>query len=235
MRDLLVVVPTRGRPANAIRLLEAVVSTSTEKTDVIFGLDDDDETKDTLRARIKLVGCSSGHQRDAMVEVGPRKGMAAWTNRLVMPRINDYRAFASLGDDHLPRTPGWDKILLDANGGTGISYGDDLIMGERLPTAPVISQNIIAALGWMCAPGLDHMCCDNIWKDVGMAAGCLFYCPEVIIEHLHWVAGKAIVDETYKEAGIFSLAHPDWRAYQEWRGTRMTHDIEVVRELTRGG
>src|SRR6266851_2713900 len=111
MRDLLVVVPTRGRPGNAIRLLGAVKKTATEKTDVIFGLDYDDVTKDTLRARIKLFGCSSGHQRDAMVEVGPRKGMAAWTNHLIMPRINDYRAFASLGDDHVPRTPGWDLTL----------------------------------------------------------------------------------------------------------------------------
>ena len=217
MRDLLVVVPTRGRPGNAIRLLEAVAATATEKTDVIFGLDDDDPAASSLT------------HRGAMWETGPRKGMAEWTNRLTLPRAGDYLAFASFGDDHLPRTPGWDKILLDAiSPDGGISYGNDMIMGENLPTAPVVSRNIVAALGWLCAPGLSHMCVDNVLKDIGEGAGCLTYCPEVVIEHLHWCAGKAAVDETYSEAGIFSTDHPDWHAYQAWRADRMAADVAAV-------
>lgn len=222
MRDLLVVVPTRGRPGNAIRLLEAVAATATGQTDVIFGLDDDDPAAGSLT------------HREVMWEIGPRKGMAEWTNILTLPRVGDYRAFASFGDDHLPRTPGWDRVLLEAldgMGGTGIAYGDDLIMRERLCTAPVVSADIVVALGWLCAPGLSHMCVDNVLKDIGEGAGCLAYRPDVVVEHLHWCAGKAAVDETYSEAGIFSTDHPDWHAYKEWQKVRMTQDIEVVKGL----
>lgn len=222
MRDLLVVVPTRGRPASAVRLLEAVAATATEKTDVIFGLDDDDP------AAASLAHCG------AMQETGPRKGMAEWTNHLAVPRLGDYRAFASLGDDHLPRTPGWDAVLLDAiSPHGGISYGNDLIMGANLCTAPVVSAGIVAALGWMCAPGLSHMCVDNALKDIGEGAGCLAYCPDVVIEHLHWCAGKAPMDATYSEAGIFSTGHPDWAAYQAWRADRMAADVATVKAAIR--
>ncbi len=220
MRDLLVVVPTRGRPASAMRLLEAVEATVTEKTDVIFGLDNDDPTAASLMHRAPTW------------EMGPRMGMAEWTNHLTMAFAGEYRAFASLGDDHLPRTHGWDKTLLDAiSPRGGISYGNDLIMGERLCTAPVVSANVVAALGWMCAPGLSHMCVDNALKDIGEAAGCLVYCPDVVIEHLHWCAGKAPMDSTYHEAGIFSPEHPDWVAYQAWRQEGMAADVATVKAL----
>lgn len=224
MRDLLVVVPTRARPRSAMRLLSAVNATATEKTDVIFGLDDDDDAAKILSAYLR--------PREGVKWVtGPRMGMAEWTNYLVKMMMGKYEAFASLGDDHLPRTRGWDKTLLDAVSGGGISYGNDLIMGERLCTAPVVSQNIVEALGWMCAPGLSHMCVDNVLKDIGTGADCLTYCPEVIIEHLHWCAGKAIVDKTYSEAGIFSFDHPDWITYQEWQRDHMAQDIEKVKEV----
>lgn len=224
-RDLLIVVPTRGRPESVRRLIDAVEQTATENTDLIFGVDNDDQ------ATIDLV-----KSQQVLWQIGPRKGMAEWTNELVQPLLNNYTAFASLGDDHVPRTPGWDKTLLEAiskHGGIGISYGNDLIMGERLPTAPVVSWEIIVALGWMCAPGLSHMCVDNVIKDIGMGAGCLTYCPDVIIEHLHWCAGKAVADPTYLDAGIFSTDHPDWIAYQEWREKSMNQDIEIVKDLIR--
>jgi hypothetical protein len=49
------------------------------------------------------------------------------------------RYLASLGDDHRPRTKGWDRRLIDAieslGGAPGIAYGDDKLQGAALPTA----------------------------------------------------------------------------------------------------
>jgi hypothetical protein len=118
---------------------------------------------------------------------GPRNNLAGWTNVLARHLAKDYRALASLGDDHLPRTPGWDLRLLEAiagMGGTGFAYGNDLLQGAALPTAVVVSSNIVTALGWMCEPSMRHYCIDNVWKDLGEGAGCLAYLPDVIIEHL---------------------------------------------------
>ena len=90
---------------------------------------------------------------------------------------------------------GWDRLLLEALdklGGEGIAYGNDLHQGEALPTAPVISSGIVGALGWMMGPGLKHMHVDDVWRDLGQAAGCLAYVPEVVIEHQHPDAGKPV-------------------------------------------
>jgi hypothetical protein len=98
-----------------------------------------------------------------------------------------------MGDDHLPRTPGGDRLLLDglADMGGGFAYGNDLYQGEILPTAVAVSSPIVAALGWMCLPALNHMFVDDVWKALGGATNRLRYLPDVVIEHLHHVNAKA--------------------------------------------
>ena len=165
---------------------------------------------------------------------GSRQSLAGWTNTLADIYSGAYRAYASFGDDHLPRTEGWDKVLLDAiasAGGTGIAYGDDLLMGQNLCTAPVVSADIVDALGWLALPAISHYCLDNALKDIGEGAGCLLYCPDVVTEHVHYANGKAPVDATYADAGGFSEGHPDWAAYQKWREQDMARDVATVRAL----
>ena len=201
----------------------SVEATAQAETILWFAIDDDD---DQSRLMAKELGSDYIH--------GSRMSPAAWTNYVAEIWHSQYRALASLGDDHVPRTLGWDRILLDAieaMGGTGIAYGDDQIMRDRLPTAPVISSNIVAALGWMCEPSLSHFCVDNVWKDLSQAAGCLAYVPEVIIEHLHWINGGALLDATYKDGGIYSPDCADARAYAQWRAERMADDVSTVRAL----
>lgn len=223
MRDLLIITPTRGRPASIRRLAMSVGATAQADTILWFAIDDDDQPS-LLMA--KELGCDYIR--------GARQSPAEWTNIVAGVWHDQYRALASLSDDHVPRTPGWDAMLLnaiDAMDGTGIAYGDDGIMRERLPTAPVISSDIVAALGWMCEPSLSHFCVDNVWKDLGQAAGCLAYVPEVIIEHLHWLNGRAPMDATYEEAGTYSPDCADARAYAQWRSERMADDVSTVRAL----
>ena len=230
MRDLLVIVPSRGRPAAVAELRSAIRATSNARTDLIVAFDDDDPE----RGAYQRMRAASRQDRRVMWATGPRAPLARWTNQLAVAHAPRYRAVCSMGDDHRPRTPGWDVLLLaalDETGGTGVAYGDDLLMGAKLPTAAVVSSDIVAALGWMCQPSLRHYCVDNVWHVLGASAGCLHYLPDVVIEHLHPLRTHAVPDRTYREAEARATADHD--AFRCWVAGDAVADIAVVRNLLR--
>ena len=224
--DLIILVPSRGRPASVARLIAACQETCQARTALFFAFDNDDPWLGKYMHEMSEAPFSTAYI------VGPRDTLAGWTNAMARMAVSEAGALASLGDDHVPLTPGWDKLLLDAitdHGGTGIAYGNDLLQGQNLPTAPVISANVAAALGWFCEPSLAHMYVDNVWRDLGQGAGCLHYVPEVVIEHRHPQASKAGHDATY--AGSESRMGQDGVAYQQWCRERREQDVGKVRAL----
>jgi hypothetical protein len=60
----------------------------------------------------------------------------------------------------------------------------------------------------MTFPGCIHLYFDNFVKQLGIDLSALIYLPDVIIEHLHPVAGKAEMDEGYARVN-----QPKW--YEE--------------------
>lgn len=222
MRDLLIITPTRGRAASAQRLIDAVAATATAATDLILAVDRDD------------VSTYAGLTGEFTLISGPRKTCPEWSNQVAVEYAPRYRALASLGDDHVPETPGWDTALLaalDSMGGTGIAYGDDTLQHDKLPTAPVVSSDIVQALGWLFLPGLLHYYPDDVWRDLAAGAGCLAYVPDVTIRHLHYTFGTAVRDETY--AHREATWAPDEAAYRAWRRDQMPADVAAVRSLRR--
>ena len=221
MRDLLIITPTRKREKNANRLIDAVADTCTAQTDLMLAIDDDDDSYVNLRLGARVLR-------------GARQSCPAWSNEIAAKYGPGYRAVASLGDDHLPVTEGWDTLMLaalDDMGGTGIVYGDDIGQGVNLPTAPVISSDIPAALGWLFLPTARHLFCDNVWLDLGREADCLRYLPGVVIEHLHHSRGASPRDQTYEETrGAWTA---DEAAYHAWRRspTGMPADVDKIRKL----
>lgn len=118
--------------------------------------------------------------------------------------MSDPIMIVKLDDDHWPVTIGWDVQYLnalDALGGTGVVYGNDLFQGERLPTVPGISTNIVRELGWYAPPQLQHWHCDDFWRELGQRSGRLLYLQDTIIEHRHPQAGKAQRDAVYAAGG----------------------------------
>src|ERR1035441_8840083 len=157
MSDLLVIVPSRGRPENVRALRQAWRDTQTA-ADLIVGLDDDDPRW--------LDYCGP-------VTVRSRMRLNAYTNALATENAGQYRFLGSMGDDHRPRTAGWDRLICEALAemGTGIVYGDDRLQGEALPTACFMTSDIVQMLGYMAPPCLEHMYIDNFWRDFGRAIG----------------------------------------------------------------
>lgn len=220
------VTPTRARPGRLAQMLDATLSLSRAQTDVAVAVDSDDPQ---LAGYMEMA--SRANDR-VMWFSGPRRTVSGWTNRVAVEQAGNYRALASLSDDHMPRTPGWDSLLLaaiDGMGGTGFAYGNDLLQGANMPTAVVVSSNIVAALGWMAEPSMRHYSIDDVWKELGDLAGCLAYCPGVVIEHCHPGAGKAVYDATYAEES--ARDQEDQAAYGRWREERRTADVAIVSAL----
>jgi hypothetical protein len=218
--DLLVIVPSRGRPQNLARLLDAVHKTGKIASHVHAGVDENDPELE----RYRDVMNRHGHDGD-ILETGPRKGLAAWTNEIAMRRARQYPFLASFGDDMVPRTPGWDKALVNGikrMGGTGLTYPWDSVR-EDIPEAVVLSSNIVTALGWMALPSCSHFYIDNAWADLGRGAGCIRHLRAVAVDHVKQS------DETAK-GNVRSLA-ADEAAYQAWKRERMADDIRIIAGL----
>ena len=241
MAELIVITPSRGRPARLAELVTAVAETTGGRAEVLGLIDDDDPARADYEA---LIG-EPGYVAYAPLRTifGPRQSLAGWTNlaacNAVRATIGERpRYLASLGDDHLPRTYGWDRLLIKAieeMDGPGFAYGNDLLQGRALPTAWVVSAQVVAALGWMMLPGCEHRYVDNAVRELGLKADRLAYVPGVVIEHLHPIAGKADWDSSYEESNSGDRDAADKAAFLKWQRDGLDHDAAVVRALKWGG
>ena len=209
---LTVIVPTRSRPEAALQVVNAVVDTrQIHDTNVVLAVDSDDPMLDLYRQ-------VAGTRPDvARVEEVVGGWMVAALNEAAMRVVADttVTAVGFLGDDHRPRTPGWDASYLSALAelGAGIVYGNDLLQYEFVPTQCAISASIIRALGWMAHPSLKHMYVDTLWRDMANVAGRRRYLPDVIVEHLHYINGKSVEDDGYKRVNADEVFSADERAF----------------------
>jgi hypothetical protein len=121
----------------------------------------------------------------------------------------------TVNDDMRFRSHSWDRLIAQAN--AGIAFGNDLFQGERLVTSPFIRADIPKRLGWYGLPAVEHLFVDNAWGDIGRGLGVLRYLPEVVIEHLHPLAGKGEWDEGYERANNQEVTDRDRIAYEVWR------------------
>jgi hypothetical protein len=211
VKDLLVAVPTRGRPAGLQRLQDAMAATCRADTHFLAGVDDDDRCLTTYL----------GIPGPEFTVLSGLRGVVACLNAMVMPRLHEYRYVGALGDDWVPRTEGWDTAIIQALESAPFAFANDLYPREpgTFPTHLFARSEVIAALGFVGPPVFRHMFVDAAWQAWGRACG-IAYLDDVVIEHLHPTAlspsgaGKAPMDETYAAA---NACWPDdeaaWHAY----------------------
>ncbi len=224
MSDFCLIVTSRGRPDNWARLSRELAYTTTTDLDVWLILDDDDPTAEAYE-----VPSSKLHGRR---HIGPRLGHIGSLNEWAANAAEQgYRIIGQVGDDHVPRTIGWDARIREALDMPGIAYGNDLFQGENLPTAVFMHGDVIRATGKFAPERLWHLYADNYWRDLGAAAGCLRYLPDVIIEHLHPAAGKSEHDATYEDSnngGVWTADAAEWDRYQR---EQLPEDIARVKAI----
>lgn len=236
MTDLVVIVPSRGRPDAAAEMAQSFRETCSGDTHLLFAVDASDPARDEYNLRLGGARTETSVRVDDSNNMGEALHLAAtYVTDDPMPGLPYSVPFAVgfAGDDHRPRTQGWDKAYLDAlrEMGTGIVYGNDLLQGENIPTQVAMTSDIIRALGYMAPPTLVHLYFDNFWKVLGNGAGCLKYLPDVIVEHMHPVAGKAEWDDNYRRVNSTAMYEHDSAAFDEWLRKSMVEDVAKVRAL----
>jgi hypothetical protein len=226
---LLVIVPSRGRPQNIADLWDAWEAATTGHTGLLVAADDDDpELPDYVKVCLK---------RGIELVIGPRLRMVPTLNEVARKRAPHHFALGFMGDDHRPRTHGWDIAYLDAlrDLETGFVYGNDLVAKDRLPTQFAMSADIVRTLGCMIPAPVKHLWADNQIYDLGHAIDRIRYLPDVVVEHCHPIAGTADDDPGYREVNAPDAAEADRLVYAHWYANDMPADVEKLRALIGGG
>jgi len=229
--ELLVIVPSRGRPQAVERVADAWRSTDAHlHAALLFAVDADDPELPAYHA------VQTGDSWLKMTVLPEWQPMVHKLDNVALTVAEGTEAPFALGfagDDHLPRTSGWAVRYLAAlrELGTGIVYGDDLIQGEQLPTQWAMTADIVRALGRMVPAPVGHLFCDNSVADLGREADCLRYLPDVVIEHRHPVAGRTPWDDSYRRVNSVPQWTADHDGYQRWHAERLATDAKLVRAL----
>jgi hypothetical protein len=227
MKKLLVMVPSRGRPKRLDEFIKSLYDTKSISTDVLFYLNEDDP---------KLLEYTPSDYR---VIVGKRLYLAEAYN-YIFQKYPDYEYYSLLNDDHYFLTPGWDKKLIEMieeKGGWGLSCCEDHLTDWNKfqhPSGMVISGNIPRTLGYMIWPKIQHIGIDCFFKELLTPLNLMYHTMDVVIEHRHWINGKALLDENYKW-----VYHKDQFQYgmgmvEEYKKTKLNDDIEKLKQAMKG-
>lgn len=233
--ELMVIVPTRGRPRNIVEVLKAWRDTDAFDVAGMVVVYDADDEKYTEYGQVLL----------AWGNEWPVAGVLEKQRLLLVPKLNktatlmaglEERAAFALGfagDDHVPLTPGWAQTFLATlkEMGTGIVYGDDMFQGANLPSQWVMTSDIVRALGRMVPANVEHLYCDNSILDLSKAADCIQYLPDVKIEHRHPIVRKTEWDENYSRFNARAQYRRDGFLYEKWKAEQMAADVATVQRL----
>jgi hypothetical protein len=216
-RDLLVIIPSRGRPDVIAELAEEFFINSVGFADLLIGTDDDDVDYPTVEG--------------VLYERGPRLRLNGTLNKLSVKYAGEYEYIGFAGDDHRFRTDGWDENILSTldDMDLGVVYGNDLLQGENLPTAVFMTSEIVKRLGYMSPPGLVHLYMDNFWLEIGKATN-IKYLHDTVIEHMHPLAGKADWDDRYLEVNSNEVAMHDRKEFERYMVEEFQNAVALLRE-----
>jgi len=198
------VLPSRGRPQNLKRLIDAWHSTEAQTT-VRLRLDDDDPTLEQ--------GLSLPLPDTWVREVGPRVPLSEIYNSAFRKQPGrDWWGF--IGDDCLPHERHWDITLI----GIAVFKPVGMVVpagGHNPHVTPhfVLNGDLPRRTGWLALPGLDRLYIDTVWRDIALADNNLHRVDSVTLEHLHFSNGKALYDKVYQKPH----KKRDRKIYEQWR------------------
>lgn len=218
MSDLLLVVPSRGRPGNIERLWHAMQNTCVLDTRLVVGLDMDDETIEAYVGPFEdMDEPAEGVRKPGFVIRNGLRQVVAWINELSMRKLDVAPYIGHIGDDNVPLTTGWDKAMVDALQQTPFAFCNDLYPREpgSLCCHVFTRSQVIRTLGYFGPPGIRHMYVDVAWMAWGVKTG-ITYRHDQIIEHRHYTKGQSPTgfDASYQAStGLIPIDLQNWHEY----------------------
>ncbi len=210
--------PSRSRPDKLARFLDGYTATGATAP-VRLRLDADDVDLDAYHEIILPPSW--------LKVVRPRlPGGANAAHAEMFEQSPELDWYGLLADDVVPRTPGWDKALIDAAGKDRLAFADDGFQHGNLATHPVIGGDMIRAIGWLCCPAVGHNYADTCLHLIAQKSGREVYLPDVVVEHMHPLAGKGQQDATYRYAQDFVA---DTAKFYKWRGMSLRPIVEKLK------
>ncbi len=209
----MILLPSKNRPDNVGRYIEACKATQTTEKHVII-LEYGDSSRYLDFPENWILRFYHGG-----------KGAASHFNKVFKEFPNE-EYYAFVADDVIPRTPNWDKELKQTCLEYMYSWPEDGEKGEKFASHAFISSELVRACGKLNPLDLDHFGFDNFWFHLAKDLGVGKFRGDILLEHMHPRMGKGLIDSTYKEQAlqVIPSKNPDssrWRALKNgpnWNG-----------------
>ena len=229
-----ILIPTRDRFDNLVRLINSIEETSKDfnNIEVLLYVDDDDKkTIDSIKQnRKKLHG--------AKVYVGKRTTLGSAYNALYKNCDGDI--IMSSADDIVFKTKNWDYVLNTEynklNNKIALFAPNDLYTDpEDFCTHPFLTRAAINNFGFFVPTEFDCNYADRWYTDIFKQID-RYICLPIIVEHLHWLNGKAVRDDTYNEGSANMNRHSE-HVYKEsscqrnYLATKLQFSIDNTNDL----
>lgn len=185
-----ILIPTRKRLVDFKIFADSWIRTTEGKSVVVVAIDDDDNTYDEI---------INNNVYPFIYERQPSKPLLHLVNDMAIRYAEKYSTLAFLEDDATFNTQGWESRIIEKQseiGRNSIIWCNDLLNHKRLVGIPFMNSNIIKVLGYMSNPKFHTQYADNYWLELGQRLNSLYYFPDIVIEHKHYITGKRKADET---------------------------------------
>lgn len=214
---VLVRMPTRGRPAQALRVLQLYREMAGIDVAIEVVVDEDDESMLAAPVLQRLAAL------DCVVTVGAHKSKVEACNA---GRVSEWDVLVLASDDMVPVVGGYALRIAEEMRRLwprldGALHFDDGHQHGLLCTLPVIGRHLYNQLGYIYHPDYRSLYCDREQTEVLRAMGRIAYTGEKIIEHRHHLFGQAPVDALYCRNDAYEGT--DRVTHDRRRATRRAH------------
>lgn len=151
-------------------------------------------------------------------------------NTIALDIASKYAYMAFSADDIVFETP-WESKFIDYLKSVphGVVYGNDTVHGERLPTHPCVSSNLVTTLGFFGCPGVAHNFFDNYWHSVGLNTKNMKYFDDVIMRHMHPISGRAVNDEL--NVKVLGLLESDGEKFRKYMDENFAREMGLIEKI----
>jgi hypothetical protein len=206
--SIAILLPTRERQDNVVRLLRSIEKTAAvlPKVSVHIRLDGDDH---------EMIAASKRIRKSASVKtefsIGPRVSLGATWNNLW--KNVDADIYMLCADDMIFESERWDEKVREHFWGDPVKlvFGKDGVQNGKLATHFFLSHQGCELLGYFCPPQFEAIYLDTWVDHVYRAANVVVYDEKIVIPHLHWtITGKADASVTRDRGGRKARDQQRW-------------------------